>query len=291
MNRREAWRSACVETARHVIRQRRRGRLTRPSLRRNGVRIYGIGAAKTGTHSFGEMFHDRVPSGHEIDAHLLIRLLLDRAKSGDDLPLRWLLRLRDRWRMLKVDASQVNMYLIEDLDALYPDSRFVLTIRPPLEWMRSMLDDSLRRDTEDIWKEFREHRFGSRDTYPPQERELERRGLYPLDGYLEYWRDSIERPLGRLPSERLLVVRTDDLAARSAEIAGFCGIPGGEVTAEKAHAFVNRSRFGLLGRIDKSYLADRVENICGDLLRRLFPDYSVAKAIGALRKETEELEG
>lgn len=35
----------------------------------------------------------------------------------------------------------------------------------------------------------------------------------------------------------------------------------------------------------KNYLQDRVERICGDLSRRLFPDDSIAESIAVLQRE------
>ena len=114
---------------------------------RSGVRVYGVGAAKTGTHSFGEMFANRVRSGHEMDSEKLIVMHLDATRGGDRRELKEFLRKRDSKRSLKIDASQVNIYLMNELLEIWPDSRFVLTIRPPMSWLRSIIDDSLRRET------------------------------------------------------------------------------------------------------------------------------------------------
>ena len=191
---------------------------------RDGVRVFGAGAAKTGTHSFGEMFSDRVRSAHEQDCAKLISLHLDSVDSGDRRALRRFLRWRDATRKLKIDASQVNVYLIDDLLELWPDSRFVLTVRPPMTWLRSIVDDSLRRDTGQIWKRFREYRFATPGPLPPEEKALSNRGLFSLSGYLGYWADSITRVTDRVPAEQVLVLSTDSLHERSAEIADFCGI-------------------------------------------------------------------
>jgi hypothetical protein len=250
---------------------------------REGARIYGVGAAKTGTHSFGSMFEDRVAADHEMDSERLIRLHFSRLETGDDRRLRNFLRFRDWWRNLKIDASQVNIYLIDDLESLFPGNRYVLTIRPPVPWLRSIIDDSLRRKTSKTWKKFRQFRFGENKNLPVQEEVLESRGLYSLRGYLGYWRDSIERVIDRIPPERLMIVDTRDLAQRSEEIADFCGLPGGGVVAQRAHAFANPTRFGILSEIEPSYLEETVENLCGPLSQQLFPDDSIAEDIEALR--------
>ena len=223
---------------------------------REGPRIFGVGAAKTGTHSLGEMFAHRVPSAHEADCEALIELVLRRERDGSE-PVTRALRRRDRERGLKIDASQVNIYLLDELAALFPDSRYVLTVRDPRDWLRSMIDDSLRRTPSETWMRFRDHRFGAKAD-APREAPLARRGLHSLAGYLGYWRHSIEVVLARVPHERLLIVATPDLLSRAPEIAEFCGMSGVEAAPAKAHAFSNPERFGVLEEIEAGHLDDAI---------------------------------
>lgn len=258
-----------------------------PFRRRQGPRVFGVGAAKTGTHSLAALFADRVPSAHEADARRLIRLHLAREQTGDDRRLRLALRLRDRLRGLAVDASQVNLYLAADLVALFPDARFVLTLRPPLSWLRSMIDDSLRREVDPVWLRFRAYRFrpppDAAPGWPEAEEPLRAAGLHRLDGYLDHWRSAIERVQAAVPAKRLLVVRTEELGARSAEIAAFCGIGGGAATGQ-AHAFANPTRFGVLARVPEAHLLGVADRRCGALARRLFPERDLGADVAAIRR-------
>ena len=209
-------------------------------------RIFGVGAAKTGTHTLGEMFAHRQPTAHEMDAERLIELWLDSRETGEDGRLRRFLRRRDLKRGLKIDASQVNIYLLEHLKVLFPDSRYVLTVREPRAWLRSIIDDSLRRTVSPVWMRFREVRFGQ-PRFAPQDAPLQERGLFPLRGYLDYWRHSIEAVVHDVAPDRLLVVRTEDLDRRRHEIADFCGLASAE--AQSLHSFANPARYGVLEEI------------------------------------------
>ncbi|QTD56462.1 sulfotransferase [Parasphingorhabdus cellanae] len=249
---------------------------------RNGARIFGTGAAKTGTHSIGEMFSDAVFAFHEQDAEKLIRLHLERETTGNAKPLHRYLRVRDRLRNLKIDSSQINIYLINDLEQLFPESLYILTIRRPLDWLRSMIDDSLRRDTTETWLRFRDYRFGPKASLP-HETPLETRDLYSVGGYLKYWTDSIENVISRVTPERLLIIKTHEISGQIEQIAHFCGIPAESVTPEKTRSFVNPERFGVLAELDPEYLIDTVEAACGDLTAELFPDYSIRDAVAALK--------
>ena len=254
----------------------------RDRLRPRGIRVYGVGAAKTGTHSLGTMFASRAASAHEADAERLIERLLAAEDRGDRAALRRYLRIRDARRRLRVDASQVNVYLLDDLLALYPDSRFVLTIRPPMAWLRSIVDDSLRRDVSKTWIRFRDYRFGRPGPFPAEEAVLEERGLFQLAGYLSYWSDAIARVTDRVPAGQLMVVRVDELAARSEEIAAFCGIPAGPLG--RTHAFANPRRFGLLSRIPAEHLMKVAEAQCGAAFRRHFPERDLGRDVHQIRE-------
>lgn len=244
---------------------------------RGGVRIFGVGAPKTGTNSIAGIFRHTVTTAHEQDAERLIQLHLERERTGSHSRVRRFLFMRDRWRNLKIDSSHVNIYLLDDLERLFPQSRYVLTVRPPLDWVRSMIDDSLRRGASETWHQFRDYRFGAKAS-AKEEVALEKRGIYSLGGYLHYWQDAIERVVQRIEPDRLLVVKTEEISSHVGPIAEFCGVSANRVAGGKTKFFANPTRFGVLGEMDPDYLIDTTEKICGDLSRRLFPDYSIEHA-------------
>ena len=236
-------------------------------------RVFGVGAAKTGTHTIGEMFADRVPSAHELDAERLIRLVLD---DGPGSPaLRRHLLWRDRWRGLQIDASQVNIYLIPDLLALFPEARFILTVRPPALWLRSIVDDSLRRDTSAIWHRFRDFRFGAQASAQGPESVLAKAGLYTIDGYLSYWARAVTEVTTRVPHEALLILPTGDIGARAAAIARFARVPDPDHPPVQTHVFGNPVRSGVLAQLPPAYLAGRIEAVAGPVARAVLPGWTV----------------
>ena len=79
--------------------------------RRTGLRVFGVGAAKTGTHTLAQMFEDHVRTGHEADADALIRRFLHKAETGDAAPLHKLLRWRER---LRVHLGARNLLGVEE---------------------------------------------------------------------------------------------------------------------------------------------------------------------------------
>ena len=243
---------------------------------RSGGRVFGVGAAKTGTHTLGEMFGDQLATAHELDSERLIEFVLHRESVADrnNTALLTYLRRRDRWRRLTIDASQVNIYLIDELERLFCDNRYVLTVRSPATWLRSIIDDSLRRNTSLTWIRFRDFRFGAPCESMGAEAPLSKAGLYGLDGYLGYWTDAIQRVTSRVPPERLLVMPTTQIGSRSAEIARFCGVPDPNRSPTTTHSFKNTTRSEVLGSLDPSYVEEHLEAVTGQVARSVFPDWS-----------------
>ncbi|MGB7406785.1 MAG: sulfotransferase [Pacificimonas sp.] len=240
---------------------------------RRGAPIFGIGAAKTGTHSLAAMFSDRVATMHEADAEARIEQILARDTGANPKAARSeildLLRRGDRRRRLKIDASQVNIYLLDELEELFPDARYVMTVRPARTWLRSIIDDSLRRDVSPMWHRFRDYRFARPEGFAPEDGPLQARGLYPLAGYLDYWCQAIERPLAAIPRGRLLIVQVSDLAAEAGNIARFCGIDDRAVSEQRAHSFSNPERFDVLSEFDQPELDARIDAQCAKTWAKL----------------------
>ena len=230
-------------------------------------RVFGVGAAKTGTHSLGQMFDDRISSAHELDIEQLIYLHLERVSSSSSRKLHRYLLVRDKIQNLKIDASHINIYLVKDLELLFPGSKFILTLRHPEDWLRSFINDSLSREASPAFKIFREYRFG--DTKHPREEEVLRaNNLFTVEGYLNYWKEGIERVVSEVPASRLMILKTTELSSRSNEIAKFCSIGGFGVTPEKSKAYVNPNSFDVLDKLPEGYLDAIITTQCKELLNR-----------------------
>lgn len=224
------------------------------------ARAFCVGTAKSGTHSIDTMFDRGIRTSHEPADHELLKVIL--AQGSAAAPARWLrpmVRERVEYLCLDVDSSQLNFFILDALLAEYPEARFLLPIREPKLWLRSFIDDSLRRETTRQWQAFRDLRFGSDTPHPPEEAPLARHGLYTLDGYLAYWRWHNHRVLELVPEERLLVFPTREIDSRASEISHFCGIDSQHVNPRGTHAFKNDRRFGVLEELDPDYLQSRID--------------------------------
>ena len=122
------------------------------------------------------------------------------------------------------------MFVQEFVDQ-FPQAKFLLTAREPRSWLRSMSLTNqhlnVRRfSNRQPERRLRELFFGPPNaTYSRGEGELERLGLFPLDGYLGGWAAHYRRVLDAVPMERLLILRTEDLAISAGRLATFLSIP------------------------------------------------------------------
>lgn len=240
------------------------------------ARLYGVGMGKSGTHSIAAMFLKPVRTGHEPEALPLIEQILARHSGAlTEGDFRSWLRARDRRLALDVDSSNLNSHILDFLVSEFPDARFVLTIRDCYSWCDSMINHSIRfaDTTPELWQRLRDLRFRS-DVFhhAPEEQLLKEAGLYTLDGYLSHWSAHNDQVIQKVPPERLLVVRTDQIQKRALEISDFAELPRRTISAERAHGFRNPEKRPLLKQIDRGFIEARVEKHCKPLMSRFFPE-------------------
>lgn len=242
-------------------------------LRPRKTHIYVTGTAKSGTHSIEAMFGNTLRSDHEAESDKVIDIVLAAAGQVDGSEFDRYLLKRDRRLWLDIDSSQLNFFLISRLVKLFPDAKFILTIRNPYSWLDSFINHQLARGGSEKWIKLRDLRFRP-DIYTHQQGEmiLKENGLYTLDGYLSYWGYHNRTIIDTVPEDRLLIVRTDKISEHVEEIASFAGILSSNLSKEKSHAFKAKAKFGLLDQVDQEYLECKVKEHCGDLIALFFPE-------------------
>jgi len=241
------------------------------------TQLYCIGTAKSGTHSMNELLDGHLRSSHEPESEEVIELILANAAGRmNDSEVAYYLLLRDRRLSLELDSSQLNIFLLQRLVQLFPTAKFILTIRDPYSWLDSFINHQLSHSASDKWITMRDFRFRP-DLYvhQPEETVLKDHGLYTIDGYLSYWGWHNRKAIAVVPEEQLLVVRTDQISERLDDIAEFVGLPKGRLQREKSHSFKAARKFGLLDKVDRKFIEDKIEDHCGNLVARFFPDLPV----------------
>jgi hypothetical protein len=238
------------------------------------VQLYGVGIGKSGTHSIAKMFSHRVRVRHEPQAPQLIDKVIDwrSGRISEQEMITWL-RARDRELALEVDASGVNLQIIDLLLREFPNARFVLSIRDCYSWTNSRMNVDLNPPTSGPWFKWLNFVYGNGPfVHAPEEQLLKDRGLHPLDTYFSSWATRNSRVLATVPPERLFVIRTDQIRQRAHEIADFAGLPRRVIRLHRTHEFRNPRKLPLLREIDRDFLERKVEQHCRPLMTRFFPE-------------------
>ena len=240
------------------------------------TRLYGVGTGKTGTHSIAAMFSGPVRSCHEPEAIELMEKIFDlQAGRIKEEELTAWVRRRDRKLALEVDSSHLNFYILDLLIREFPEARFVLTIRDCYSWCNSVINQAARLagKVHPFWPRLADLRFRP-DIFrhAPEEKFLKEKGLYTLDGYLSHWKEHSGQVIDKVPKERLLVVRTDQIQQEALTIAGFAGLPHHAVRLERTHEYQNPSKEQWLRQIDRNFLEAKVEKHCRPLMTQFFPE-------------------
>ena len=244
-----------------------------PLLRPRRFHAFCVGPAKTGTVSVKAMFAARYRAGHEAAFREVVELVVSRLEGKVSLrSVGRRLRLRDRRLRLEMDSFNQLGLLADILSQRFPRAKFILTVRQPASWLRSILNQHLNVDVsqrapERRLRELLFHPGGV--SYGRGDNFLQQRGLFPLDGYLRAWADHYARVLEAVPAERLLVVQTDQLAQSGPVLARFLGIP--ESSIDTAHSHMHRCPYdhGVFEALDPEYLREKVSEHCSAVAARL----------------------
>jgi hypothetical protein len=246
----------------------------RPRLRPRRFHAFGIGLPKTGTHSLGGIF-SRYRAWHEPAIAHFMQIIMARADGElSESAARDQIRRLDRRTWLEFNVSYINSFLLDLLLDVYPQAKFVLTIRDCYSWLDSIFNELLSRTHGEFQMQF--HRWYieslSPGSYEGGDRVLAERGLWPLDLWLRAWNQNNAHMLALVPSDRLLIVRTQDIRRDIPRMADFLKLRPDTLDAGRSHEYRAEAKFRLLSEIDQHYLHARVEARCADLMKKFFPE-------------------
>jgi hypothetical protein len=249
-----------------------------PMLRPRRIHVYGVGAPKTGTVSLARLF-EHFRSGHERHPAESLRIIQDeRSGELDREDVLRALRSRDRRRRLEVESAHFLVHLAEYLRDLYPESKFICTVRAPAPWLRSIIDQCINKPRQQLprpWRKIHDLAFGPPpNEYPAHEECLGRYGLRSLDQYLRYWCWHNEQILDTIPKDRRIFVRTANLSSRLSDIASFLDLPVTHL--RQVHSHRTSEKHGVLQHIDRKYVLDKIRDNCKRVVERLDREASVS---------------
>jgi hypothetical protein len=239
-------------------------------------RAYGVGPGKSGTHSISNLFKPYYRTAHEPEPERALNVLMRfRAGTATEGELLEYLEDKDRRLGLEMDCASYNTLVAGRLAELYPRARFILSVRDCFTWANSAINQMLNNpQVFAYWSAWRTALYGRLEdcAYDHAEAILKQHGMWNLDKFYQVWADHYRTVLGTVPSDRLLLLRIQDLGQRNDEIAAFIGIEPDTLSTYGAKDFQTRRDFGLLTAVDPGFVTGRAQAICGDLMRTFYPD-------------------
>lgn len=240
-------------------------------LRRRRLHLYSVGAAKSGTTTVARMFRD-YRAAHDLDAERFVPVsaaVLTGQYARDSRQVRFALRRRSARFHLEVDSASFLNPVAGALASVFPNARFVLTLRDCFSWLDSCVewDHKYPAHSPTMWTPLGRALFEhSPLAFAPEEAALRDAGVESVASYLRVWTMQNTTVLDRVPSERLLVVRTEDLSDAADTLARFTGVPVG--TVHPAHANANDNRSGLLAEVPREFIVDRAREHCAAVMEK-----------------------
>ena len=226
-------------------------------------RFYCVGLPKAGTHSLAEMVAPALKTAHEPEAEQLIRLLWDvRRGVLDAEEARGFLRSRDERLDLEFESSHLLGAMTPHIVEAFPDAQVLLLVRECRSWIDSMINDQLNLRSwprYQSWVPVYEYYLRCEDhAFPVVERVLQDLDLFPLRNYVRSWCRQIRRVVEAVPPERLLMLRTHELASSADELAGFLGVKPADLDMDRSHSYKAPRKHHLLDRIGDDYVRELI---------------------------------
>jgi len=235
-------------------------------------KAFGVGLFRSGTHSLSRIFRT-YRSAHEYGLDIseqIARTIRDAEPRHSLLPA---LRQRYYGAALEMDAAYFHHFYFDLITEHFPCARIVVLIRDCYSWLDSVLN----------W--FLNHRLGNPQAdwrllcgireFRCQSAEQVLREVPPhLPAAMSHWA-LVTRSLLVANPERSLVLATHELGSSVPALASFLGVSESSLDRHSSHSNRSAQRFGLLGRIDSPMLTAQFEDICGPVMRRVFPGYTL----------------
>lgn len=238
---------------------------------------YCIGLPRSGTHSVSYMLSRNYRSRHEPRAHNTIYHLLSYLEGTySEKKIRRILKYHDDIIHCEMESSHYLHTVTEILVSIFPDAKFILTVRDPLTWMNSEIIQNQSTIHYPVWKlleDYRYSRYGNRFTKADEYLE-NIPYTHPVSSYLSYWSDHIDKVINTIPSDRLLVLNTKKLNNQLVSIAQFLDIPLESIEPMHAHPARDKE-FNIYDHVSEDYVIEIINKKCRKTIDLLSQNYDI----------------
>ena len=241
-------------------------------------KAYNIGIERTGTRSITGLFA-KYHSSHEFMWPETLRKIMD-YKNGiaSKAEFKSFIRERDSRGLLELDSAGFTRFYLDILVEEFPSARFIFCIRDCYSWLDSIVNVYLDGVNDSpLIQEYTEFIFGVRKKVFADEEQFRADFHNYIDGILAYWATANEEILSKIPPDRSIVLRTNEISQRKEEIEKFIGFELSSGAGNGVHFNKAAGRFDILRGCDFGFLEEKFESHCSSLMGRFFPEYSLKR--------------
>lgn len=200
-------------------------------------RIFCIGLPRSGTHSMAKLLKDNfgLKGEHEPQASVVLDFII---KDNSEKDIENFIIARDKILRHDFEASYYQILFIKHLVKLFPNSYYILTIRDPLDWLKSVKNNTLNKAYQNngIWGKFIFKVFGDLNL---DYNKTKNKNYVVFHEQLEYYKKHIDLALKHIPKERLLILDTYDINDKIQNISEFIDVQHKNIN-KKSHVAGNR---------------------------------------------------
>jgi len=185
------------------------------------------------------------------------------------------LRERDVLLNLEAESSHFLFEVAPTLAEIFPDARFICTLRDCFSWLESVLNREAASDTRGqypywlLWNK-RFTRGRTARTLLENGRLGERPCEDTLRSYFRYWAYHYHVVESQVPDDRLLLGRTSELEAELPRISAFLELEKPLRAVEPQNT--GSRKLVRLGEMDVDRLTAIADEVCGPTMERHFPE-------------------
>lgn len=251
----------------------------RPSL------VFGVGMPKTGTTSIAKMLGPSQHGYHEKNRARIIPLIRSYCNGRAGVSeLKLSFAIRDICLYPLFDVAHYYGAIVGELSDLFPESKFIVTLRNCYSWAESFGNQLIKRwrwkegwskDCGDYLVKWQKYQLDSPRIwkYPSEELKLKRVGMPPLATLYEYYRRRNTKLLGEIPPDRRIIIKTSEIDQSISQLEQFAGLPGGTLNEDRSHARKRQQTFvNLFEDVPSTHLKNLAQKYCNDIMKDHFSE-------------------
>ena len=204
-----------------------------PKVSKQLTHAYCIGLPRSGTHTLAHILGNECRTIHEPLKKKTIHFIINRMPYASHKEInKWLL-LRDKVLGIDIEATHFLHYFAGNLSEIFPEAKFILTIRNPIEWLESELNVNYSASKSVYWRALEEYRYNLPSLAYEAIDESWQPSTNRIESYLTYRKNHIEKTIESVPENRLLILNTKDLNTSHNSIYKFLGLSPNEETEHR----------------------------------------------------------